>query len=206
MKDHALQFPNRKLKQGQALRDISERFPSSACLVLYIAIRHFVFRYARTHTHTHIYIYMHVSATSVAYGFTYSQHVIRTNINGNVEQPFMVRGHLKNSKPCAGRKLMFISVSYLLRENLLHIKRLKLLLIHQCRSQWPRGLRRRSSAARLLRLWVQIPPGAWMFVCCECCVLSGRGLCDGLITRPEESYRLCSVVVCYQETSKKRGS
>ena len=23
----------------------------------------------------------------------------------------------------------------------------------------------RSSAARLLRLWVQIPPGAWMFVC-----------------------------------------
>ena len=21
-------------------------------------------------------------------------------------------------------------------------------------------------------------------VCCECCVLSGRGLCDGLITRP----------------------
>ena len=49
------------------------------------------------------------------------------------------------------------------------------------RSQWPRGLRRRSTAVRLLRLWVRIPPGAWMFVCCECCVLSGRGLCDGLI-------------------------
>jgi len=59
---------------------------------------------------------------------------------------------------------------------------------HQCRSQWRRGLRRRSSAARLLRLWVRIPTGAWMFVCCECCVLSGRGLCDGLITRPEESH------------------
>jgi len=29
-----------------------------------------------------------------------------------------------------------------------------------------------------------------VFVCCECCVLSGRGLCDELITRPEESYRL----------------
>jgi hypothetical protein len=27
-----------------------------------------------------------------------------------------------------------------------------------------------------------------MDVCCECCVLSGRGLCDELITRPEESY------------------
>ena len=39
-----------------------------------------------------------------------------------------------------------------------------------------------------------------MFVCCECCVLSGRGLCDGLITRPEESYRLWCVVVCDQET------
>ena len=37
--------------------------------------------------------------------------------------------------------------------------------------------------------------GAWMFVCCDCCVLSGRGLCDGLITRSEESYRLWCVVV-----------
>jgi hypothetical protein len=35
-----------------------------------------------------------------------------------------------------------------------------------------------------------------MFVCCECCVLAGRGLCDGLITRPEESCRLWRVVVC----------
>ena len=43
-----------------------------------------------------------------------------------------------------------------------------------------------------------------MFVCCECCVLSGRGLCDGLITRPEESYRLWRVDVCDQETSYAR--
>jgi hypothetical protein len=41
-------------------------------------------------------------------------------------------------------------------------------------------------------------------VCCECCMLSARGLCDGLITRPEESYRLWCVVVCDQETSKTR--
>jgi len=41
-----------------------------------------------------------------------------------------------------------------------------------------------------------------MFVCCECRVLSGRGLCDGLITRPEESYRQWCVVVCDLETSK----
>ena len=33
-------------------------------------------------------------------------------------------------------------------------------------------------------------------------MLSGRGLCAGLITRPEESYRLWCVVVCDQETSK----
>ena len=39
---------------------------------------------------------------------------------------------------------------------------------------------------------------------CECCVLSGRGLCDGLITRPEESYRLWRVIVCDQETSYAR--
>jgi len=59
-----------------------------------------------------------------------------------------------------------------------------------------RGLRWRSTAARLLRLWVRIPRGAWRFVCCECCVLSGRGLRDELITRPEESYRLWRVAVC----------
>jgi len=35
-----------------------------------------------------------------------------------------------------------------------------------------------------------------MFVCRDCCVLSGRGLCYELITRPEESYRLWCVVVC----------
>jgi len=69
------------------------------------------------------------------------------------------------------------------------------------RSQWPRGLRRRSAAARLLRLWVRIPMGAWMSVRCECCVLSGRGLCDKLITRPEESHRLWCVVECDLETS-----
>jgi len=58
----------------------------------------------------------------------------------------------------------------------------------KCRSQCPRGLRRGSAAARLLRLWVRISPGA--FVCCECCVLSGKGLCGELNTRPEESSRL----------------
>ena len=40
------------------------------------------------------------------------------------------------------------------------------------RSQWPRGLRRRSAGIRMLRLWVRIPPGTWNssvmnVVCCE---------------------------------------
>jgi len=73
-----------------------------------------------------------------------------------------------------------------------------------CRSQWPRGLRRRSAAAHLLRLWLRIPQGASMFVCCECCVLSGRGLCDELITLPENSYRLWRVVVYDLEISWMR--
>jgi hypothetical protein len=40
---------------------------------------------------------------------------------------------------------------------------------------------------------------------CLLCVLSGRGLCDELITCPEKSYRLWCVVVCDQETSWTRG-
>jgi len=43
--------------------------------------------------------------------------------------------------------------------------------IPHCRSQWLHGLRRTSAAARLLRLWVRIPPGSWMsvvsVVCCQ---------------------------------------
>jgi hypothetical protein len=72
---------------------------------------------------------------------------------------------------------------------------------HNCRSHWPRRLKRKSTAARLLRSWVRIPPGAWMFAWCVCFVLSGRGLCDELITRPDESYRLWCVLVCDNETS-----
>jgi hypothetical protein len=47
-----------------------------------------------------------------------------------------------------------------------------------------------------------------MSVSCECCVLSGRGLCDELVPRPEESYRVwCVYKVCDREASKKkRGS
>jgi len=38
---------------------------------------------------------------------------------------------------------------------------------------------------------------------CECCVLSGRNLCDGPIARLEESYRVC-VSECDLITSTRK--
>ena len=53
------------------------------------------------------------------------------------------------------------------------------------RNQWPRSLRRVCS-----RFFAEIEdsnPAGGMVVSDKCCVLSGRGLCVGMITRPEES-------------------
>jgi len=72
------------------------------------------------------------------------------------------------------------------------------------RSQYPRGLRRGSVATRLLRLCVRIPLWTWMFVCCGRCVLLSRGICDEMITGPEESYRMWCVGECDLETSWMR--
>jgi hypothetical protein len=71
------------------------------------------------------------------------------------------------------------------------------------RSQWQRGLRPRSAAARMLRRWVRIQTEAWMFVVSvvRCQV---EVSCDELITRQEEPYRLWCVVVCDLETSWMR--
>ena len=44
-----------------------------------------------------------------------------------------------------------------------------------------------------------------MFFCCDCCVLSGRGHCDELITYPEKSYQLWSNIACDLETSIRGG-
>jgi hypothetical protein len=74
------------------------------------------------------------------------------------------------------------------------------------RVRWSRCLRRRSTVALLLGLRVRIPPGVWMSVYCECCVLSGRGLCDGPITHPEESYRVWSVVFLNVTEEPRRRS
>jgi len=107
------------------------------------------------------------------------------------------------------RKLMHVKIWHDKRannkNNLIYIFwNLKWVTCLPCRSQWPRVLRRRSAAARLLRLWVRIPPEAGMFIFCKCCTLSGTDLGFKLITRPEESYRLWRVVVCDLETSRMR--
>jgi len=57
----------------------------------------------------------------------------------------------------------------------------------------PVAARSKAATARLLGLWVRIPPTTWMSV--ECVVLSGIGLCVGPITRPEVSYRVCVCVI-----------
>ena len=61
------------------------------------------------------------------------------------------------------------------------------------RFQWSLGLKRSSAAACVLGLWVRMPLGAWTSAISEYYVLSGRGICVGLITHPEESYRVCCV-------------
>ena len=61
-----------------------------------------------------------------------------------------------------------------------------------CRSRWPLACWDFGFESR----------GAWTFVSRECCVLSGRGLCDGPIFRQEESYRVC-VCVCERERERE---
>jgi hypothetical protein len=53
------------------------------------------------------------------------------------------------------------------------------------RSRWPGDLRRGSATVRFWGLRARIPPGAWMFIGIECCVVQFRGLCH----RPDPSSR-----------------
>ena len=55
-------------------------------------------------------------------------------------------------------------------------------------------------ADRLLVLRVRFPPATWMSISCECCVLSGRGLCDGPVARPESHFD-CGASECDREGS-----
>ena len=57
---------------------------------------------------------------------------------------------------------------------------------------WPRGLGRGSAGYSFAGI-VGSRHARGMDACLECCVLSGRDLCVGLITRLQESYRLWCV-------------
>jgi len=73
--------------------------------------------------------------------------------------------------------------------------------IQTCRSRWPRGLKACVfTTPRLLGLRIRILLCAWMFVSCECCVLSDRDLCVGLIIRPGKSYRVWCVLSVIEES------
>jgi hypothetical protein len=70
------------------------------------------------------------------------------------------------------------------------------------RSQWPRGLRRGSTAECFLGSWARIPPGAWMCLLRELYVVRYRSVC-----RADHSSRgvLLSVVCeCDREASRIR--
>jgi len=47
-------------------------------------------------------------------------------------------------------------------------------------------------------------PTVYMAVCCQYCVLSGRGICVGLIAPPGYSYRFLCLAECHHESSSKR--
>ena len=65
-------------------------------------------------------------------------------------------------------------------------------------SQRRRRLRSMSATVCFLELWVHISPGVWFSVSRGCCALSGWGLCDGPIHRPEDPYQMCvSLRVCH---------
>jgi hypothetical protein len=65
------------------------------------------------------------------------------------------------------------------------------------RSQRPRLLRRRSAAECLLGSWVRIPPGAWMFVCCEClcCQVEVSATGRSLVQRSPTDCGVCLSVI-----------
>jgi len=71
-------------------------------------------------------------------------------------------------------------------------------------SRWPRGLRRRSAAVRLLGLRVRIPLGAWLSVPSERCVVEWRSLGQAdLSTREVLRSMMC---LCDHDTSTTRRS
>jgi hypothetical protein len=59
-----------------------------------------------------------------------------------------------------------------------------------CRKPIPVAARSKCGSAAVCLLGLRLRIRGHGCLSCECCVLSGKGLCVGLITRPEEFYRL----------------
>ena len=73
-----------------------------------------------------------------------------------------------------------------------------------CRSQWPRGLRRRSTAARLLRSWVRIHRrhGCLSVVSVVCCQVEFSATDWSLVLRSPTD---CGASLCVIKKSRTRG-
>jgi hypothetical protein len=76
--------------------------------------------------------------------------------------------------------------------------------MHFCSLRWPRGLRDRTAAPRLLGLWVRIPPRAWMSLCCECSINCQVGLCVKGRSLARMSPIECGVSECDLSTTTTR--
>jgi hypothetical protein len=74
---------------------------------------------------------------------------------------------------------------------------------HKRWSQWPRGVRRRSSAARMQRLCVRIPLGAWLFVVSVvCCQIEVSAADWSLVQRSPTD---CGASLCVIKKPRTRG-
>jgi hypothetical protein len=73
-----------------------------------------------------------------------------------------------------------------------------------CRSQWPCGIRRRSTAAPLLRSWVRIPPGhgCLSVLCVRCCQVEVSATSWSLVRRSTID---CGASLCVIKKSRGRG-
>jgi hypothetical protein len=74
------------------------------------------------------------------------------------------------------------------------------------RSQWPRGLRRRSTAVRLLGSWVRNPPGTWKFFCCEFCVCCQVEVSVTSWPLVQGRPTVCGVSLCVTSKPHERGA
>jgi hypothetical protein len=74
----------------------------------------------------------------------------------------------------------------------LNRERISIRLRNRRRSQWPRDLRRRSAAKRLLGSWVRIPPWAVCLVQCLCCQVEVSATGRSFVQRSPTDCGVCA--------------